>query len=39
MDSIQLYLKLPLKFSMKFVAGVGKKLASACSVIFQRAHM
>lgn len=24
MDSIQLHLKLPLKFSMKFVAGVGK---------------
>lgn len=25
MDSIRLHLKLPLKFSMKFAAGVGKK--------------
>lgn len=39
MDSVQLHLELPLKFSRKFVTGVGKIMASACAVIFQRTHM
>lgn len=39
MDSVWLHLELPLKFSRKFVAGVGEKMGSACAVIFQRMHM
>lgn len=38
-DSIRLNLKLPLKFSMKFVAGLEKHMAPACAVIVQRADM
>lgn len=37
-DSI-VNLKLPLKFSMKFVAGLEKHMAPACAVIVQRADM